>query len=222
MGRIMIDGVEAIWEEGENYIQINDISENDLSRVWKTLVREYPGYELTFCFRDVLVPADALAAIGAEVLEDCIAMKVTQQEYKPHNNPNITLLDREDFAEFAELHNAIYPEDSDMYWTSRRLWDRWDIWRIHVLRECSEIVGYSMMMLSPSDESLSEIFAVEASNSDHRKALFSAAAGYSFDIKRSVVLHMADRDNPLEHEATLAVGFVETGFYIGYIVRCIK
>lgn len=215
---VEINGIKIFVEEAENYIQINDIQEKDLAEIWEPLKKRYPGFEVTLCIRDMPAPKGTLDSIGAEILEDCIAMKVTPQGYRPYGCGEVTLLEEADFAKFAALHDKVNPAP-DMYWTSRRIQDKRDIWRIFAIKKGDEITGYGMLMVKLRDETMGEIFCVEADNHAHRAALFSAMAGCAFGAGRSVVLRMVERGNTHEHEAALAVGFLEAGFYIGYQVR---
>jgi hypothetical protein len=165
MKTIRIQGVEVLLEEAEKYIQINDIGEGDLLAVWEPLRLRYPGFEVNLCFRDVPVPENALAAIGAEVLEDCLKMYVTQGEHVPHESPDISLLTKADFGGFAALHDTL----PDMWWTSRRIWEKWEGWHIPVLREKGNIIGYAMLMVMGRTRHLGEVFAVEAADPAHRR-----------------------------------------------------
>jgi len=217
MERIQLNGVEVNIEASENYIQINDISDENLTRIWGDIKAQYPGYELALCFRDVPVPTNALLAIGAEILDDCLAMRVWQDSYKPCNSLDVVPLEKADFAEFAALHDKLHPAPV-MYWTSQRLLNAWDKWRIFVVWDGGKIIGYTMMLIALRDEAQGEIFVVEAESQDHCKALISAATGCAFAIGKSEVLFMVDRDGHHEYEATEAVGFRKTGFYMGYAV----
>jgi hypothetical protein len=215
MKAIKIQSVEVLLEEAEKYIQINDIGEGDLLAVWEPLRLRYPGFEVNLCFRDVPVPENTLAAIGAEVLEDCLKMYVTQGEHVPHESPDISLLTKADFGGFAALHDTL----PDMWWTSRRIWEKWEGWRIPVLREKGRITGYAMLMVMARNRTLGEVFAVEAADPAHRKALLSASVGCAFENGKTTVLRTVDRDNTSEREETRAVGFCEKGYYIGYRVQ---
>jgi len=221
MESAFINGIELRTEVSENYVQINDIQGEDLAQIWEPLTKAYPGFELCLCFRNMPAPVDVLAGIGAYILDDCLEMRVTPQEYKPHNNPEITLLTKDDFAEFAALHDVLNSEESGMYWTSRRIWNKWDGWRIFVVKADGKIIGYGMIMVMMRDGLMGEIFCVEADSPEHRKALISAMAGCAFDCGKEVVLYMVDREGPRsphEYDAATAVGFRETGYYTGYQV----
>jgi len=216
MKSVKINEIEVFVEESERYLQINDISRDNLTKLWKPLAEKYPGYEVNLCFRNVPVPKNALAAIGAEVLEDCISMQVTPQDFTPCGNAEITLLEKSDFDEFAALHDTL----PDMYWTSRRLWEKWDNWRILAIHNNGKITGYTMICLAIRNDAMGEIYAVEGDNQTQREALFSAAARCAFESGKTVAFRVVERDNLCEKAAALAVGFREVGFYIGYSIKC--
>jgi len=216
MKSVEVNGIEIFVEEAENYIQINDINGDDLAKLWKPLTEQYPGYDVNLCFRNMSEPKDILAEIGAEVLEDCISMQVTPQAFTPCGDAEITLLKKSDFDEFAALHDTL----PDMYWTSRRLWDKWDNWRILVIHTNSKMTGYTMLCLAMRDASMGEIYAVEGDNQTQREALFSAAVRCIFENGKTVAFRVVERDNLNEKAAALAVGFREVGFYTGYHVKC--
>ena len=172
---------------------------------------------MNLCFHDMPEPKEALAIIGAEVLEDCITMQVTPQEYVPCDDAEITVLEKVDFADFAVLHDTVNPAP-DMYWTSRRIWDKWDKWCIFVIRTDGKITGYTLLMVALRDDTKGEIFCVEADYQTQRVALLSAVVRCAFENGKEVVICVVDRDNLCEMEEVVKVGFKEVGFYIGYTV----
>ncbi|MCL2593681.1 MAG: hypothetical protein FWD82_10015, partial [Defluviitaleaceae bacterium] len=210
MERIDINGVEVFIEEAENYIQVNDISESDLTKVWGHLIKQYPEYEVNFCFRNVTIPIDILSDIGAEILDDCIKMQLTSNDYIFCESYEVEQLKKEDFASFAAFHDKAYPE---MYWTSTRLLDKWDNWRIFVTKNGDKIIGYTLLLIAMKDKLMGEIFCVAADNFAHHKALLSVSVNYAFENGKNIVIYMTDRDNTLEQDSALAVGFKNVGFY---------
>jgi len=239
-----IDGIEVFVEEADRYVQINDISGKDLSVVWETLQKDFHGYELVLCFRDVVVPVEALATIKAEVLEDCITMTVTQDGFVscgrddvtdgliscdcsdaipdgliPCNCSEISPLEKSGFAAFAALHDKINPECGG---TSQGIWRKWDNWRVLLLRKNGEIIGYTILLVALRDTTMGEIFCVWAGSHAYRKALLSAVVQIAFENGKDVVLYMVDRDNTDELTAATEVGFQEVGYYVGYRVECIR
>jgi len=218
MKHVKINGVEIYIEEAESYIQINDIQGHDLAAIWDILIAKYPGYEIVLCFHDMPVPTDILEKIGAELLEDCLELQVRPQDIQPHGGFDIVPLQKSDFGGFAKLHDTVNPAP-DMYWTSSRIWPKWDNWRIFVCKSNGEIIGYSMIMVALRDESIGEMFAVHADNPALRKALLSAAVASAFECGKSVVLNMVERNDTGAQEDSFAVGFREVGYYQGYCVR---
>jgi len=217
MKPFIINDIEVFVDEVEKYIQVNDISEKDLARLWEYLQMHCHGYELVLCFRDAAAPVDTLAVIGAEVLEDCLTMKATQNEFIPYPCNDMTPLEKSDFAEFSVLHDKVNPECGG---TSQRILSKWDNWRVFLLRKKSsnEIIGYSIIHVNLRDAAMGEIFCVWASSSTHRKAMLSAATQCAFQNGKEVIVYMVDRDNANEYEAALAVGYQEAGYYVGYRV----
>jgi len=216
----MLCDIEILPEETERHIQINDMNAAALEKIWPVLVKRYPGFALNLCFRNRAAPVEALAKIGATVLEDCVDYRVTTENYIPHEYPGIELLTLDDFDAFAVLHDSL----PDMYWTSRRLRAVWeqDFWRIFILRENGKIIGYSMLRLYPTD--LGEVFALELEAENRAEkdarfyALLSVAVQCTFDNKKSTALNQVERGDNRTLDAVKAVGFKECGYYIGYEV----
>jgi len=213
MEKIEINGITVFIEEAERHLQINDIGEADLKAVWPVLQTRYPGFELDLCFRDMDEPADLLAEMGAAILDDCLKMVVKPDEFLPTNS-TAALLAKADFAKFSAIHDKTH--DPDFYWNSRRILDKWDIWRIFVM---PEMAGYTMLDLRNINQS--EIFCVHADNQPARAELLTAAINCAYEAGRDYVQYMVDRDNEAEYAAARAVGFQEVGFYRGYQVKSI-
>jgi hypothetical protein len=225
MQAVIIEGVQIFTEEAENYLQINDIAEPDLARIWKPLCGQYPRYEVNLCFRDMPAPAETLAAIGATVLEDCVRYAVTPEQLRsaesfPLSPPGSTVsrLAREDFPAFAQLHDRLN-ETLGLWWTSRRIWEQLDIWRIYIIKNADKITGYAMLMCVAREDADGEIFTVEADTHGNRCALFSAAARCAFDEGKKRVIFMVERGSDAERDVALAVGCGEDGVYVGYEVK---
>jgi len=210
---IMFSGIEIFHEEAERYVQINDIKGDELLRIWDEFKAKYTGFECNLCFRNMEPPYDALDKIGATLLEDCIGMELTPDNFKPFTQVEVSLLDKKDFAGFAKLHDQL----PDMYWTSRRIWDRFDdMWRIPVYKEKGEIVGYSLINISMHRENEGEFYAVEAPTPQARKSLLTAAAKEAFKVGKDYILRMVVRGSDTQYEESEAIGFCEAGYYRGF------
>jgi len=219
MNSLTLNGIEIFVDEVGKYIQINDISDKDLSAIWESLREGFLGYELMLCFRDIDAPITALSEIGAEVLEDCIKLQVTPSDFSFCESSDVTLLRKADFTTFATLHDTTNP---DCFWTSERILSNVDIWRIFTLRKDNDIIGYSTVMIDQRDSAIGEIFFIEADNHFHRKALLSAASQSAFENDKSTVIYMVDRANTNIYNVAIEVGFKEVGYYIGYQIKCIQ
>jgi len=161
-------------------------------------------------------PMEALTFIGAELLEDCIKMQLTAFEHITYENNKAKQLTKDDFITIANLHDTNNP---DMYWTSQRICDKWDDWRIFAIWSEGNITGYAMMSINLRDEQLAEVFCVEADNLIKKKALLSALAHCAFECGKKVIVYMVDQGDKLDYDAALAVGFSNAGYYSGYIVK---
>ena len=205
----------AYIDKDEKFIQVNDTCEGEFADVLARLVQEYSGYEVMFCFRDVPVPVAALDAVDAVIVDDCVRMEMYAGSGAlcAPLQPMPIVLDKLHFSDFARVHDVVHP---DMYWTSSRIWDRWDDWRILAIYENGKILGYTMLFMALKCPLMSEIFCMEADNYLHKVTLFSAVASYAFANGKSTVIRMVDRENAREQEAAAAVGFKITGFYQGY------
>ena len=215
---VEVKGIEFFIEAGEQYLQMNDVQGEDLATIWDEVVAKYPGFEATFCYRDMPSPLDVLDGIGARLLEDCIRLDVTPESFTPYGGFEISPLDKEDFEQFAAIHDAAFPEDDDMYWTSRRIWDAWDIFRIFVHKTAGEITGYVLLCVGMRDKALSEVFALWGESSPLKSALLSAAATAAFELGKELMINMVDRGDTTAMAEALAVGFKEVGYYRGYCV----
>jgi len=225
--RIEINNIEVFIDKGENYIQINDITGENLAKVWAPLREQYPGYEVNICYRDMPQPKEALAAIGATVLEDCIKYEIFRLDHRKDTSfitsaiagLAITLLDKSDFKEIAEMHDKLNP---NIFWTSRLVLQHWDKWRILGYRTDGKITGYIMLHVSLRDRSMGEIFCIVADSQDGRKGLLAAAVKCAFVNDKTVTIFMVDKlgcNSAYEQEAAIAIRFKETGYYVGYEAR---
>ena len=215
METIQVCGIDVFIEESESYLQINDIAPSMMRQVREALAAKYPGFELWLCFHNSTPPDEEVSAIGAELLDDSIDMRISRQDFTAcGTHANISLLKLEDFDAFAALHDQLI--DPDFYWTSPLLRADWDIWLIHVLRDGDEIIGYALTMI-PKTRDYGEVFAIEAPNSDLKKALLASACAGAFEAGKNQVVYMAD--TPEEQSWADGLGFRVTGYYKGYRVR---
>lgn len=194
-------------------MQVNDISGENLSRIWSQINNRYEQYDKWFCYHNTEVPNAVLNEIGAVLVDDNIEMHMTVGKSFNHITPDAVRLRDEDFNEFAVIHDQLNPE---MYWSSERIGRDLSRWGIFILRSDNRIVGYILLsMWSPVQ---SEIYCIVASDKIQNEVLIASAVKYAFDNNRNDVLYMADK-NTIAQKAASTVGFITTGFYRGYKVK---
>ena len=213
--KININGIDALVEDADQYLQINDISESDFPVIWDKLNTDYIGYDKWFCFRNVKIPIALLDELGAVLEDDCIQMLLYHDKINESEIIGVEQVTDESFLEFAAIHDGCR---TDMYWTGERLLRELSRWGIFCLRCNGQISDYIVM--SMRDSTQAEIFCVEASDINKRIKLITSATKYAFNNDKTEVLYMVDSD--AERESALAVGFTVTGFYKGYKVERAK
>ena len=224
MEREIINGVEVLLERAENYIQINDATEDDLSGVWPKLKEKFPRHTAAFCFRNVPIPSGFLNETNAELWDDCDELRLSVTDFEQHaeigaitnktDSIEITLITPENFEIFADVHDQANP---DMSWPSRRIRERMDIWRVLACVNNGIVTDYILLMHQPIFPA-SEIFCVWTKDLAKAKALLTAAALNSFANGADEVLYMIDKDEEICKNAAMALGFKECGYYQGYKV----
>jgi hypothetical protein len=206
----LIAGVEIIV--GDNVLHINDAFEPEIREVWEQLPARYGGFEVFLCYHNSVAPGEFLNEIGATLIDDCFEFRLEHEGLIP-TEPNweITPLTYFDFSQFAAMHDEVNP---DMYWTSSRIRDDLDKWRIFIMARDGQVVGYVITAMWQPKQA--EIFGLVApTESDHRSLIASAARDV-FASGKSQVLMMVDTDSNTEQAAASALGFRNSGFYQGF------
>ena len=206
--------------EQEKFIQINDITGDELVANWEQLVKNHPSYEVFFSYNnermanDPVIPITELTEIGAKLVDDMLIFRLRFSNLKSiaKTNSNVALLTEAEFSEFAEFHGKQHP---DIYWTSERIAKRPDIWQIFTLKEDGQITGYAMTMLTPSN---AEIFSIVSTDDFSFKTLLATACNHVFTVEKEDVLYMIDRTDSINQALAVDLGFEETGFYQGFRV----
>ncbi|MCL2217811.1 MAG: hypothetical protein FWB91_12460 [Defluviitaleaceae bacterium] len=223
----IINGVEILTEPSQGYAQINDASEEELRSVWPKLLEKYTGYELFFCFRNVPVPSSLMEELGAKLLDDSLEMRLSVPDFEEFLKAviadvgageaakvsvvGVTPITEENFEAFATFHDKSNP---DMYWTSRRILERIDLWQIFACFDETGGVSDYVMLMRPA----AEIFCCYTKDATKAKALLAAAAQNAFVSGAEETLYMIDKDESLCINAATALGFRQCGFYQGYRV----
>ena len=142
--KIIINGIEVIVEDSDNYLQINDISGKDLSTIWEQIETKYADYDKWLCFRNTDIPLALLDEMGAVLEDDCTQMFLYPDKLNYSGALNAEKITDETFCEFAAFHDQSI---SNMYWTGERL--GWDLskWGIFCLRFDKRISDYTIMSM---------------------------------------------------------------------------
>jgi len=212
MKKIILDGVEVLVEEKDNYLQMNDICASDLSRIWDHIKTNYHKYEKWLCYHSTEVPITVLNGLEAVLKDNSIELRIDFNSFSCSETPGIIQITDNSFSEFAAYHDKNYP---DMYWTSERIRRDLSRWAIHAMKHNNQIDGY--VLISMWDPINAEIYCLDASASAQCELLIKSAVRHAFDNGKKEVIYMAD-ENTISYEAALSIGFAITGFYKGYVV----
>ena len=200
--------MEIIIEDAEKHIQINEFlaeTPEGYRSFWQDLQNKYSGYEIDFCYHNCDAPAKFMGEIGANLLESCVEMRLAAGTFMPAEESEPLRITNENFERFAALHDK---DESDMYWTSARVWQDLSRW-------CIFVCGDSYVMMSLWGD-VPEIFALEAEDEARGAALLSAAVTSAFSAGKTAVLFMANEDAQVQTDAALSVGFAKCGKYVAY------
>jgi len=206
-----ISGIDVLIEDDEKYLQINDAHSLDMV-FWGQIKSRYMGFEVMFCYHNTTAPVQFLNSIGAELADDCIEMHLYSSDSEFAETEDIFIVNELSFNEFAEYHDKCNP---DVYWTSVRIKTDLSRWGIFIMKSADTITGYSLISLWDSVQA--EIYNVE-SDSEKLPDLITHSARYAFNMGKTDVLFMADKDS-IQHSAALSAGFEVSGFYQGYKIR---
>jgi hypothetical protein len=198
-----------VWDE-DNYLQIDDVNDTELRRIWERIKTDYADYEKWFCYHNNETPEFLLNDLGAVLEDDCIEMRLTAEDLIECKTPDTEPVTHDNFTEFAAYHDACNP---DMGWTSERIGRDLSRWGIFFIRSGRQLNAYILMAVS--NPSLAEIYVVNAPDAEQRKALIVHAAKYAFEQGKNEILFQTDK-NTTDYDVALAAGFKVCGFYKGY------
>ena len=195
--------------ESEKYINVKEFfAENaeGYRAFWQDLQAKYPGWEIAFIYRNCDPPLEFLTGIGMALLESHFITELDNDGFKPASKKHAVHITPENFDRFANFHDKTNP---DMFWTSARIAEKPEQWRIDMIGDDA----YVMMSLWGDTP---EIFALVAPDAAVGASLLSVAAKFAFDNNHVKVFYFIDTDNPLEMDTACEVGFVVTGRSVAY------
>lgn len=200
-----------VWENDEG-LQIDDYEDTGIESFrsfWHRLIKQYNGFTVDFCYHNCDAPKKYMELVNSKVLEDCVELRLTQDQLATFNCDEVSIVTNETFNEFANLHDLYNPESSGMYWTSQRVLDDFDNWVIYLLNE-----SYVLMRLGRSD--VAEIYSLFAKDYLVGKSLMAKASEHAFKVGKKEILHMVEKDNHFTQDISNDVGYVYCGRYVAY------
>lgn len=129
----------------------------------------------------------------------------------------VVVITESNFDCFAIIHDQKNP---DMYWTSAKLRKDLSGWDILAIMDGNAVSGYAFI------RSGWEVYALYTESSKNMLTLLNAVVRRGFAtlaqktpaIEREILFNVA-RDEHMQLEAALKLGFRCTGYYIGYTAK---
>ncbi|MDE7284118.1 MAG: hypothetical protein K2N85_11150 [Lachnospiraceae bacterium] len=173
----------------------------------------FPGSDLYLGFpKENTEAVEALNACGFECIEESYNNVMNFEQYiQQPESADVIPITRENFQLFADIHSQY---DDDMYWTSQRILNAIDGWRIFVFLREGKAAGaiYSRIF---EDKTMSEIFGVDFPDGIYDgkvyRELLTAALN---DEKRRGTKHMVFFCDEESQSDALACGFHCVGEYV--------
>ena len=212
MQSVIIKGIEIAANDGENYIQINDIGIKETEEIWDELAKNYAGCTADFCFHNTVAPEAFLKEKGAALLDNCIEAWLSPKEFAEPAAESLDIIEinQSNFHLLSSVHDEKNP---DMHWNSERLLKDLSNWYILLMLSDGEVQGYILM------RSGWEIYCLQAEKLENKIALMASCVRKAFSEGDKEVLFMIDRNNYLELGAALHLGFKRKGYYISYRMK---
>ena len=206
-----IEGVRVLVEPGEKYMQIDDVGEKDIAKVWERVKADYPGFTVDFAFHDTLAPIPFLKEIGAEVLEDCTTMRLGKDDLIDMPVIKTEEISRENFSTFADLHDE--KEGFDVFWNSGKILEDFENWKILAVIDQGKVTGYVTLRGGW------EIYHLAGQGIEDRVSLLAAVVASVAKTTLAAgneIMFQVDRRDYLGLGAAMHTGFRKTGYYICY------
>lgn len=173
----------------------------------------FPGSELYLGFPGENAEAvTMLESGGFDCIEESYNDAIAFEDYtlQPEDN-GIISISRENYELFSVLHSQT---DYDMYWTSARILEAIDRWRIYVCLRAEKTAGAIYFM---DDKFMPEIFGVDFPNDIYDSAVYRALLAAALnDGKRSGARHMIFFNERESQADAVACGLRCIGAYVCY------
>ena len=219
MPNVIYEGVRILLEVDEKYIQLDDLDDTAARSLWPWLLAEYPGFTVDLCYHNNIAPITFLAEINAVMEDDCIEMHLNRNDLVNKPVGDVVVVTETNFDTFAALHDEKNP---DVYWTSARLHKESFGWDMLALINGDVMRGYVLI------RSCWEVYNLFADSTEDMTILLNAAVCRGFaalaksaTTKEREILFNIGRDEHMQLEAALQVGFRRTGYYVGYTAKAV-
>lgn len=198
-------------------IYYKDDFEYVLNKFIEYLEKNFKNYEIIIGYTSKDKNILKVLEQKGEIFEKAEFFKLYKNNLKFKDiREDIRLLTTDDFEDFSDIHDKI---NSNMYWTSERLKEDLDNWRIFVYKESGKIKSYIMIRvyLDLTGE-IFNITNVGILDQSIIEDLIYVGCKDMFDIGVTNIISSCDMDS-YENDLYYKLGFERTNDYIGYNIK---
>lgn len=164
---------------------------------------------------------------GGKQVENSEFLRLDCCDFTPvQSELDIRLLNYDNFDELAVFLNGVdmdIPPD-EIYWNAERIREKFDMWRIYVLRLKNKIAGCAAFLNPKASKEAGEIMRCcvvqEVLSIRILQTLLAKGIEGEFAEGRKYILYSVEIQNAIEREAALQTGFKRTGSYVCYQIKC--
>lgn len=219
----IVGTLNLLVEKDKNYLQSNGgiFAKKDFNFIAIQFIEylkvNYSGYKMYLGYPLENEEANYfLKGIKAELVDASLTMELKKDDFvRSLPCKEVTLLEKDRYYEYKTFHDKYNP---NIYWTSERIFERLDLWKIYIIIENQKIVG-SIFIKVKDDKA--EVFGIsidkEYKHQGLELKLLSESVYDIFTQDKEEILYFVDEDAIDEFEATLKIGFKQIDNY-----RCYK
>lgn len=180
----------------------------------------YSGYKIYFGY-----PVENergisfLEGIKAKSVDASITMNLEKDDFvRVGSFDEVIPLDEKYYKEYTAFHDK---HNSNIWWNSKRIFEKIGLWKIYVIIKKDKIVGSIFIKLLNNDEA--EVFGIsideEYINNNLELKLLSEATYSIFEQGIKELLYFVDEFDKVVLESTLKIGFKQIDTYRSYEVK---
>lgn len=219
----LIGAVNLFVESKINYLQTTGIYAKQNSSLFYSeliayIANNYHGCEFLLGYpKENTEAAEIMHSLGAECIESSVFTHLEKDDFSPCATClTVQELTIEKFDEFAPFHDTY---NSEMSWTSERIKEGFEKWKIFIT--CNENQLSGCILYGIWNEGEAEIYAVSSDMANKTEefcaGLLSETLPSIFSMDKKKILYMVEDGSDAEFNAALKVGFKET-----YSYRCYR